>query len=102
MKQDENNSFGSEDFSLNQFKNWIKNSEEISENTMIGREVVCKHSPKKVYSKIEVQEGDEEKVMKQFANKGGTIAEVNGDLYLLQIGKTGSLLIPKNLVVEND
>lgn len=85
-------------FSINDFRKWIENSESEEVSKYIGEEVYCKSSPKKNYFKIEVQEGDEEIVIKEFSRNGGTIIDDDGDLFLLEITSVGTLLIPKNLV----
>ncbi len=89
-------------FSINDFRKWMKNSEDGKRNKFIGEEVVCKFSTSKVYSKIEVQEGDEEKVLEEFSENGGIVKELDGDLFLLEISDIGTLLIPKNLVKIKD
>lgn len=78
------------------FKTWIK--KQISSNQYIeGTKVESKLSYKKLLSKIYPEEGETDILAKEFALKGGTIKEENGENFLVKV-QSGEFFILKSHV----
>lgn len=67
---------------------------ERPEDPSIGREVEPRYSQRKMIDRIETQEGDDLDNIREFSRSGGTIRDVTGDLFLVEVDG-GSFLVPK-------
>ncbi len=83
-------------FYLNDFKKWIhkQKDESPSRPHMIGVQVESKVNLKKLVSRMDVQEGEEEELAKDFKQNGGIISEVDGSNILVEVD-SGSFIIHK-------
>lgn len=80
-------------FNFSEFKSWMKNQQDCNLNqNIIGLQVESKISFKKLITKIEVEDGELKEVAKEFIKSGGTIKEVNGQNFLIEV-KKGIFLI---------
>lgn len=87
-------------FSLDEFKNWIKsnggNYIPGLSRKLIGSLASPRFSSQKLISKISLEEGDLQQVVKDF-KKGGKIIGVDGKSLLIEVN-SGSFYIPKQYV----
>lgn len=95
MKESQDDPF--EIFNLADFKKWIKKQEDVSNNTIVGLTVESKISKKRLSSEIEVQDGETEDIIKDFYENGGTINDVDGNIFLIEVN-SGTFLIDRTFV----
>jgi hypothetical protein len=92
------------DFSLDNFKKWIKNQSEfdskLGKKFPIGEQVVSKVSAKKLTEVMNLENGQMNRVLKDFMKNGGKIAEVSGKDFLIEV-TMGSFYIQKNYVTRD-
>lgn len=83
-------------FNLNDFKKWIhtQKDEGSSKPHMIGLHVESKINVRKLLTRMDVQDGEEEDLAKEFKQHGGIVAEVNGSSILIEVD-SGSFYIHK-------
>ena len=88
-------------FSLDNFKRWIKSQNEfdskIKKKYPIGELVESKSSPKKFAEVMNLEDGQMNKVVKDFMKNGGKIKEVSSGSFLVEV-TMGSFYIAKNYV----
>lgn len=88
-------------FSLENFKKWMKDQNEfdskIGKKFPIGEHVISKVNSKKLNQVMTLENGQENKVIKDFMKNGGKISEVHGNEFLVEV-TMGSFYIPKNYV----
>ncbi len=88
-------------FSFDNFKKWIKEQKEfdskIKKEFPIGELVESKIGPKKLVKFMTLEDGQENRVVKDFMKNGGKIKEINGKEFLVEV-TMGSFYIPKNYV----
>lgn len=86
-------------FNLNDFKKWIHNQQEEKQpkSNLLGVHVESKINVKKLISRIDVQEGEEIEIAKEFKQNGGTISEIDGTNLLVEV-ESGSFIIHKMYV----
>ena len=91
-------------FSLDNFKKWIKNQNEfdskLGKKFPIGEQVVSKISAKKLMDVMNLENGQMNRVVKDFMKNGGKIAEVAGSEFLIEV-TMGSFYIKKNYVTRD-
>jgi len=94
------------DFNLDNFKKWMRGQTDFdpkskpkSYRDIIGIYVESKVSTKKLADKIEVAKGDLHEVVTDFKHDGGTVIDVNGKDFLIEV-KSGSFTIPRFYVRE--
>lgn len=83
------------------FKKWMKNQEGFDpsiECSPVGLQAETRFGVKRIMGKMTLESGKAHKVAKDFVENGGTISEVVGDEYLIEV-KSGSFLINKNLII---
>ena len=90
-------------FQLNpdNFKKWMKSQSDFEVNmdqSLIGLNVETKLSPKRLFSKITLENGKALKVIKEFLEFGGSLKSVDGDEYLIEV-KSGSFYVNKKYVI---
>jgi len=93
------------DFSLDDFKRWMKNkdTEENTEDRMrrqsnlIGISVESKIDEDRIQVKMEVVEGDLEDLSMDFYENGGVISDIDGKRFLIEVD-SGSFFIHKAFV----
>lgn len=91
------------DFNFNDFRKWINSQKDDSpakkcENKFqVGTLVESKVSIKKIIARMEIQEGEEEEVAKEFKQKGGTISEIDENEIMIDVD-SGSFIIHKAYV----
>lgn len=99
--------------SVNDFTNWIaqqdmsilnsaesKKAKMESATSLIGKTVFLKVSPKKLYEKAELQDGEnDKKVFHEFKIQGGEVVEYVGKNLLIKTD-SGSFLVPRFCVTE--
>jgi hypothetical protein len=89
-------------FSLDNFKKWIKGQNEfdskLEKKFPIGERVVSKIGPKKLANNMTLEDGQLNKVLKDFIKNGGKIKEVIEKDYLIEV-TMGSFTIRKNYVL---
>jgi len=78
------------------FKSWMK-KQTSSNQYFEGSKVESKLSYKKLLDKIYPEEGETEVLAKEFAIKGGTIKEENGENFLVKVS-SGEFFILKSHV----
>lgn len=79
------------------FKTWMKKQSSSSNQYIEGAKVESKLSYKKLLSKIYPEEGETDILAKEFALKGGTIKEENGENFLVKV-QSGEFFILKSHV----
>ncbi|MEY3163335.1 MAG: hypothetical protein RI887_159 [Actinomycetota bacterium] len=79
-------------FNMSDFKKWMNQQHDANKSNMVGLAVESKIPYKRLVSRIEVQEGDDIEVAKNFKKHGGTITEENGH-YMYVKTKGGSFMI---------
>lgn len=88
-------------FSFDNFKKWIKDQKdfnsEIKKKFPLGEQVESKISAKKFANVMTLEDGQENKVIKDFMKNGGKIKEVNGKEFLVEV-TMGSFYVPRNYV----
>lgn len=88
-------------FNLNDFKKWIHDQQDDDDSpskpNLVGVHVESKVNVKKLISRIDVQEGEEVEIAKEFKQNGGTISEVDGVNLLIEVD-SGSFIIHKMYV----
>ena len=83
------------------FKKWIKNQDEFDttlENDIIGASVETKFGRKKISHHVIIENGIPAKVIKEFLENGGTLKQINGDDYLIEVN-SGCFFINKKYVI---
>jgi hypothetical protein len=88
------------------FKRWIKNQDEfdttiennLAGNNLIGASVETKFGRKKIAQHIIIENGNSTKVIKEFLENGGTLKQINGDEYLIEVS-SGAFMINKRYVI---
>jgi hypothetical protein len=97
----EENKFGQ--FNLADFKKWMESQQEQSpyRKNFVGVFVESKIHLKKLSHRMDVQEGELEKVAKDFKENGGVINEVDGHHFLINVD-SGSFLIHRMYVKRPD
>lgn len=100
-KRNENNKFNM--FNLNDFRKWIdtQKDESPSRPHMIGVHVESKINTKRLVSRMEAQDGDEEELAKDFKQNGGVISEMDGSNVLIEVD-SGSFIIHKMHIKRSD
>jgi hypothetical protein len=88
-------------FSLDNFKKWIKNQNEFDSKLIkkfpIGEQVVSKVKAKKLENVMTLENGQLNRVIKDFMKNGGKIKEVIDNEYLIEV-TMGSFIVSKNYV----
>lgn len=82
------------------FKKWMKTQKDFNSSlneSLVGMNVESKISRKKIANAICVEDGDLQKISKQFAENGGVIKEVDGDEFLIEV-KSGNFYINKKYI----
>lgn len=88
-------------FNLSDFKKWMQNQQDAKDKNLIGLEVESKIPIKKLISRIEVQNGDPEMVIKEFKKHGGRIFDVDGQDFLIET-KKGTFITHKMYIKKKD
>jgi len=93
-------------FSLDDFKKWMEGqdaeSNEVSaEQGMIGSEVQSKINLKKLLSKINVEDGNEEELSQEFSEHGGTVVDCVNKNFLIEV-KSGNFYLNSRYVELKD
>lgn len=90
-------------FSLDSFKNWIESQNKfeskIEKKYPLGVEVISKVNSKKLSKVMNLEDGQENRVVKDFMKNGGKIKEVRGKEFLIEV-TMGSFYIKKQYVQE--
>ena len=90
-------------FSLDNFKRWMKDQNEFDLNMKkkfpIGEQVESKISAKKLASVMNLEDGQMNRVVKDFMKNGGKIKEVSGSDFLIEV-TMGTFYIAKNYVTR--
>lgn len=85
-------------FNADNFRKWMKNHPEESENTdMTGSEVQAKYHVKKMMNNMCVESGKPGRVIREFMDGGGTVKSVSGNEYLIEV-RSGEFTINKKFV----
>lgn len=90
-----------ENFSLDNFKKWMKDQNDFHSKILefpIGEKVVSKVKSKKLLEVMTLENGQLNRVIKDFVKNGGKIKQVIDDEYLIEV-VMGSFIISKNYVV---
>jgi hypothetical protein len=89
-------------FNLNDFKKWMHNQHDAEEShpDIVGLHIETKVSVKKLVSRMEVVDGDDEELAKEFKHNGGVISEVDGHKLLVEVD-SGSFIIHKMYVKKS-
>jgi len=90
-----------ENFSLDNFKKWMKNQNDFNSKILefpIGEKVISKVKSKKLLEVMTLENGQLNRVIKDFVKNGGKIKQVIDDEYLIEV-VMGSFIISKNYVV---
>ena len=86
------------DFSLDDFKKWIKTEETPAiEEGCVGVEVQATVGLKKLMTRCRPHDGDKVEVCKEFFEDGGTILEEDQKRFLIAV-ESGSFFVPKECV----
>jgi antitoxin component YwqK of YwqJK toxin-antitoxin module len=84
------------------FKKWMKYHPEfdssIKQKSLVGLTVETRVAQKRLAKHMIVEKGNPHKVIKEFAEDGGVIKEVNDDEYLVEV-RSGLFQINKKYVV---
>lgn len=83
------------------FKRWMKSQNDFDTNieqNLIGSFAETKFSGKRIIKNITIEQGKENRVVKDFIENGGTIKEINEEEYLIEV-KSGSFYINKKYVI---
>lgn len=70
---------------LNDFKKWMQNQTDPNKNPIIGTIVESRISSKKLFTKINPEEGDLEDLVEDFKIDGGTIVGIDGHSFLVEV-----------------
>lgn len=88
-------------FSFDNFKKWIKDQKDfdpkIKKKFPIGEQVESKISSKKFAKVMTLEDGQENRVIKDFIKNGGKVREINGKEFLIEV-TMGSFYVPRNYV----
>lgn len=88
-------------FSLDNFKKWMKDQKEfdskIAKKFPIGEQVESKVGSKKFSEIMTLEDGQMNRVVKDFMKNGGKVKEVSGKEFLIEV-TMGSFYVPKNYV----
>lgn len=86
-------------FNLNDFKKWMHTQKEESplKQNLMGLHVESKVGFKRLISRMDVQEGEEEELAKEFKHHGGVIADIDEHNFLIEVD-SGSFIIHKMYV----
>lgn len=96
-------------FNLDDFKRWMRKTEEKTldegeiferKSKLIGIEVESKIEEDRLLAKIEVEDGYPEELAFEFSENGGTISEVEGKKFLIEVD-SGSFFIHRALVTRS-
>jgi hypothetical protein len=92
-------------FSLDDFKKWMKDHGDLSVNnferrSVEGTLVESKISNRKLAEKIIIEEGELYDIVIDFQENGGTVVEVNDRNLLVRVA-TGLFYIPRKYVVRD-
>jgi hypothetical protein len=74
-------------FNVNEFKKWISENGDKEEVNLTGLHVESKFNNKKMSSVIDVLNGEENKVIKEFCSYGGVVKEVIGNNLIIKTKK---------------
>ena len=99
---EKNNYFGP--FNFSEFKRWMEHQTDNDDKTkpnMIGLQVESKVTFKKLLSRIETQDGEIEEVARDFKKNGGTIKELDGPNFLIEV-TSGSFIVHRMYVKRED
>lgn len=83
------------------FKKWMKSQDEFDSSlnqNFIGLQVETRFGAKRILSKMTLESGKSHKVVKDFVENGGTVLDVVGEEFLIEVD-SGSFLLNKNLVI---
>lgn len=80
-------------FSLNDFKKWMDGQNDDRKES-IGTKVESKINLKKLVDRIEPAEGEITQLAKDFKRNGGTIAQMDGQAFLIEVN-SGSFVISR-------
>lgn len=98
-----------EEFSADKFKEWFEDngSEKkfsmdkfMKSKELIGQIVESAISAKKLSSKIIVEHGDGDAIIKEFIKSGGEVMDIDGKTLLIEV-KAGSFYLNKNYITES-
>ena len=88
-------------FSPEVFKKWMEQNEKENidkkNNSLIGVEVESKLGAKRLATHIEIKEGESVELAKDFCEQGGTIYDVRGRDFLIEVD-SGFFYIPRFFV----
>jgi hypothetical protein len=86
-------------FSFDDFRKWMKDQDDQGgphidrpKKSLIGTVIECKVSLKNLISKMDLDEGDSHEVAYDFHENGGTITQVDGKNFLVEVD-SGSFYI---------
>ena len=72
-------------FDLSDFKKWMKaHRDEANQNQCIGFHVESKISHSKLKSRTHIDEGDKQKIIKDFYENGGSICDSDGKYFIIE------------------
>lgn len=84
------------------FKKWMNTQTDfesnLSEKTLVGMNVETKFGDKRIAKHMIIENGKPSRVRAEFIEDGGTIMEVNGDDYLIEV-PSGTFQINKRYVI---
>jgi hypothetical protein len=83
------------------FKKWMKNQDEFDSSLnqdFVGLRVETRFGAKRIMHKMTLESGKSHKVARDFVENGGTVLDVVGEEFLVEV-KSGSFLINKNLII---
>lgn len=89
-------------FSLDDFKKWMRKHDdepkmERQAASLVGITVEAKVSARKIAEKMQTEDGDTEELAIEFVNYGGTILDVDGKNFLIEVD-SGTFHILRNYV----
>lgn len=88
---------------INDFKKWMQKQDEQSaqmednDNSIVGISVKSKINKRKLYERIDVEDGAIEELVADFRENGGTVVDVDGEHLMIEV-ESGSFYIPKKFV----
>lgn len=92
-------------FSLDDFKKWMESQKDDHEepkqprkvSELIGIQVESKVSERKLIAKMVVEDGEPDDIALDFINEGGTIVDVNGRNFLIEV-ESGTFYIERHCI----
>ena len=82
-------------FNVNEFKKWMSSqSPQKKLSKFVGIYVESKLSAKRLINRVESESENIDKIIEDFTDNGGTIADVDGNWFLIQVD-SGEFLVPR-------